>query len=71
MSARVLFIGLDDAESTLLRAGMASGHLPTLCRLAAVGASVVDFAAVAKARRNAMSKGEESHPHDAGLDFMS
>jgi predicted AlkP superfamily phosphohydrolase/phosphomutase len=39
VSARVLFIGLDAAEPTLLRAGMACGQLPTLCRLAAVGAS--------------------------------
>ncbi len=34
-----MFIGLDAAEPTLLRAGMASGQLPTLCRLAVVGAS--------------------------------
>lgn len=39
MSARVLFIGLDAAEPTLLRAGIASGALPALAGLASRGSS--------------------------------
>ena len=39
MGARVLFIGLDAAEPSLLRAGAARGLFPTLERLTATGAS--------------------------------
>jgi predicted AlkP superfamily phosphohydrolase/phosphomutase len=39
VSARVLFIGLDAAEPTLLRRGIADGSLPALRRLASRGAS--------------------------------
>jgi len=39
MSARVLFIGLDAAEPSLLRDGAARGRLPNLQRLTADGAS--------------------------------
>lgn len=39
MSARVLFVGLDAAEPLLLRAGAASGDLPTIARLSALGVS--------------------------------
>lgn len=40
MTARLLFIGLDAAESTLLQAGAARGDMPTLRRLEAAGTTV-------------------------------